>query len=46
MQAMTETLRLHYCAQARSFRVLWLLHHSFFDKSLRDPAIPRCKARR
>lgn len=41
-------IRLHHVAQARSFRVLWLLeelglgyeivHHSFFDKSLRDPA--------
>lgn len=40
-------IRLHHCAQARSFRVLWLLeelgetfevvHHSFFDKSLRAP---------
>ena len=41
-------IRLHHVAQARSFRVLWLLeelgleyqivHHSFFDRSLRDPA--------
>ena len=41
-------IRLHHVAQARSFRVLWLLEelglgydlmsHSFFDKSLRDPA--------
>lgn len=41
-------IRLHHVAQARSFRVLWLLeelglphevvHQSFFDKSLRDPA--------
>ena len=41
-------IRLHHVAQARSFRVLWMLeemglgydivHHSFFDKSLRDPA--------
>lgn len=39
-------IRLHHVAQARSFRILWLLeelelnfevaHHSFFDKSLRD----------
>ncbi|MBK5935042.1 glutathione S-transferase [Rhodovulum imhoffii] len=38
-------IRLHHCAQARSFRTLWLLHemgvpfelvrHSFLDKSLR-----------
>lgn len=38
-------IRLHHCAQARSFRILWLLEemglkfevvpHSFFDKSLR-----------
>jgi glutathione S-transferase len=48
MAGMSDTVRLHHCAQARSFRVLWLLHeiglphqvvhHSFFDKSLRDPA--------
>lgn len=41
-------IRLHHVAQARSFRVLWMLeemglgydlvHHSFFDRSLRDPA--------
>lgn len=41
-------IRLHHVAQARSFRVLWALHelglphavvrHSFFDRSLRDPA--------
>ena len=40
-------IRLHHVAQARSFRVLWLLEelglgcevvqHSFFDRSLRDP---------
>ncbi len=40
-------IRLHHCAQARSFRVLWLLEemglpfevvqHSFFDKSMRSP---------
>ncbi|ARE38579.1 Glutathione S-transferase [Rhodovulum sp. P5] len=40
-------IRLHHCAQARSFRTLWLMHemgldfefvhHSFFDKSLRHP---------
>jgi len=40
-------IRLHHCAQARSFRTLWLLHemglefgierHGFFDKSLRAP---------
>ncbi|MBK1637063.1 glutathione S-transferase [Rhodovulum adriaticum] len=40
-------IRLHHCSQARSFRILWLLHemglefeverHSFFDKSLRSP---------
>lgn len=40
-------IRLHHCAQARSFRILWLLEemgltfevvpHSFFDKSLRAP---------
>jgi glutathione S-transferase len=39
---------LHHVPQSRSFRTLWLLHeigvrfslqpHSFFDKSLRDPA--------
>ncbi|PWE33949.1 glutathione S-transferase [Maritimibacter sp. 55A14] len=39
--------RLHHVAQARSFRTLWLMHemglevevvhHSFFDRSLRDP---------
>lgn len=44
---MPDTIRLHHCAQARSFRVLWMLHeigaahsvvqHSFFDKSLRRP---------
>lgn len=42
------TILLHHVPQARSFRVLWMLHeiglahvvvrHSFFDKSLRDPA--------
>ncbi len=41
------SLRLHHCAQARSFRVLWLLHeigapfelvhHSLLDRSLRGP---------
>lgn len=41
-------IRLHHVAQARSFRVLWLLEelglpydlvqHDFFDRSLRDPA--------
>jgi len=41
-------IRLHHCAQARSFRTLWLLHelgldfeiahHGFFDKSLRAAA--------
>ncbi|MFC7703437.1 glutathione S-transferase family protein [Plastorhodobacter daqingensis] len=41
-------IRLHHCAQARSFRILWLLEeigldymlvrHSFFDRSLRAPA--------
>lgn len=41
-------IRLHHVPQARSFRVLWALHelglphavvrHSFFDRSLRDPA--------
>lgn len=40
-------IRLHHIAQARSFRVLWLLHeaglphevvrHSIFDKGLRSP---------
>ncbi|TMV56839.1 glutathione S-transferase, partial [Thioclava sp. BHET1] len=40
-------IRLHHCAQARSFRILWLMEemgldfevvrHSFFDKSLRRP---------
>lgn len=44
---MSAAIRLHHCAQARSFRTLWLLHemgqgvevvlHSFFDKSLRSP---------
>lgn len=39
-------IRLHHCAQARSFRTLWLMeemgldfdirHYSFFDKSLRS----------
>ncbi|MDP3339747.1 glutathione S-transferase family protein [Frigidibacter sp.] len=41
-------IRLHHVAQTRSFRVLWMLEelgldfdvvpHSFFDRSLRDPA--------
>ncbi len=41
------TIRLHHVAQARSFRILWLLeelgldyqlrHWSFFDKSMRGP---------
>ncbi len=41
-------IRLHHVPQARSFRTLWLLEeigldfevveHSFFDRSLRDPA--------
>jgi glutathione S-transferase len=40
-------IRLHHCAQARSFRTLWLLHEmgldfeivrrNFFDRSLRAP---------
>lgn len=40
-------IRIHHVAQARSFRILWfcheaglpheLVHHSFFDKSLRSP---------
>lgn len=40
-------IRIHHVAQARSFRILWfcheaglphqVVHHSFFDKSLRSP---------
>ena len=46
-------IRLHHVAQARSFRILWLMEEmgldfevarrSFFDKSLRSPSIWRSR---